>query len=62
VLDLYGEKDLPLVLENADKRAAAIQGVRGSAQIQVAGADHFFAGLENELARRTRQFLDARLK
>jgi pimeloyl-ACP methyl ester carboxylesterase len=62
VLDLYGEKDLPAVLETAEKRAAAIRGIRGSAQLQVAGADHFFAGQDDELVRRVRQFLDARLK
>jgi pimeloyl-ACP methyl ester carboxylesterase len=62
VLDLYGEKDLPAVLESAEKRAAAIRGIRGSGQIQVAGADHFFAGHDDELVRRVRQFLDARLR
>jgi hypothetical protein len=62
VLDLYGEKDLPAVLDNAGKRAAAIRGIRGSGQMQVAGADHFFAGMENELVHRVKQFLDSRLK
>jgi len=62
VLDLYGEKDFPSVLEEAGKRAAAIRGIRGSGQLQVAGADHFFAGMETELVRRVRQFLDSRLK
>ena len=62
VLDLYGEKDFPAVLDHAGQRAAAIRGIRGSAQIQVPGADHFFAGMEGELVRRVRQFLDARLK
>jgi len=62
VLDLYGEKDLPAVIEDAAKRAAAIRGVRGSGQVQVAGADHFFAGVETELIRRVKQFLDSRLR
>lgn len=62
VLDLYGEKDYPSVLANAAKRAAAIKTVRGSGQVQVAGADHFFAGMENELVRQARLFLDRRLK
>lgn len=62
VLDLYGEKDRPGVLEAAARRAAALRGIRGSGQIQVAGADHFFTGLEGELGRQVRQFLDARLK
>lgn len=62
VLDLYGENDFPSVLEDARKRAAAIRGIRGSGQVQVPGADHFFAGMEGEMVRRVRQFLDARLK
>ena len=62
VFDLYGERDFAAVLDNAAKRAAAIRGIRGSGQMQVAGADHFFAGMENELAHRVKQFLDSRLK
>lgn len=62
VLDLYGEKDQPAVLAHAEKRAAAIRGIRGSAQVQVAGADHFFTGTESELVRQVRLFLDRRLK
>lgn len=62
VLDLYGENDFPVVLESAAKRAAVIRKIRGSGQVQVAGADHFFAGMENELVRQVRQFLDARLQ
>jgi predicted alpha/beta-hydrolase family hydrolase len=58
VLDLYGEKDFPAVLELAAKRAAAIKAVRGSAQISVAGADHFFTGMDNELLRNVKPFLD----
>ncbi len=62
VLDLYGEKDLPAVLASAGKRAAAVSRVRGSGQIQVAGADHFFANRENELVNRVKLFLDRKLK
>jgi pimeloyl-ACP methyl ester carboxylesterase len=62
VLDLYGEKDLPAVLDGAPKRAAAIRGIRGSGQVQVAGAGHFFTGKEDELVRQVRFFLDHRLK
>ncbi|MNC91660.1 hypothetical protein D3C83_79610 [compost metagenome] len=62
VLDLYGEKDFPAVLDHAVQRAAAIRGIRGSGQAQVAGADHFFTGMEIELVRQTRLFLDARLR
>lgn len=62
VLDLYGENDFPVVLEDAGKRAAAIRGIRRSAQAQVAGADHFFTGMEGELVKRVRFFLDRVLK
>jgi pimeloyl-ACP methyl ester carboxylesterase len=62
VLDLYGELDQPAVLEGAPARAAVLRTIRGSAQVQVAGADHFFAGMEAELVRRTGLFLDARLR
>jgi len=62
VLDLYGEHDFPVVLENAARRADALRKVRRSGQVQVAGADHFFAGRENELVRQIRLFLDLRLK
>jgi pimeloyl-ACP methyl ester carboxylesterase len=62
VLDLYGEKDNAAVLGNARKRAAVLRTIRGSGQIEVPGADHFFAGREAELVRQVRLFLDRRLK
>ncbi len=62
VLDLYGEEDFPAVLGAAKQRAAAIRTVRRSGQVQVAGADHFFAGRENELVRQVGLFLDSRLR
>ena len=46
----------------ARERAAAIKTVRGSGQVQVAGADHFFAGMEAELVRQVKLFLDNRLR
>ena len=46
----------------AEKRAAILRAIRGSAQVEVAGADHFFAGREDELTRQVRLFLDRRLK
>jgi len=58
VLDLMGEKDLPAVLDNATKRAEAIRNIRGSGQISVAGADHFFNGMERELVQQVKLFLD----
>ena len=61
VLDLYGEKDYPAFI-GARERAAAIRKVRGSGQVRVAGADHFFAGMETELVRQVKLFLDNRLR
>lgn len=58
VLDLYGEKDFPEVLELAPKRAAALHTIRGSAQISVAGADHFFNGMDSQLVHNVKLFLD----
>jgi dienelactone hydrolase len=58
VLDLMGEKDLPAVLDNAAKRAEAIRNIRGSGQISVAGADHFFNGMDRELLQQVKLFLD----
>ncbi len=58
VLDIYGEKDFPLVLANAARRVDAIKRVRGSGQMSVAGADHYFTGAESDLVRHVRRFLD----
>ena len=58
VLDIYGEKDFPVVLQNAAKRADAIRRIRGSGQVSVAGADHYFNGTEAELTRHVKRFLD----
>ncbi len=58
VLDLYGEKDFPEVLALTAKRAAAIRNIRGSAQLSVAGADHFFTGMDKALVHNVKLFLD----
>ena len=58
ILDLYGEKDLPAVLAGVTQRRAAIERLRGSGQVNVAGADHFFRGHETELVRAVKLFLD----
>ena len=62
VLDIYGERDFPAVRDNAGARAESLRRVRGSAQIEVPGADHFFAGHEAELVGHIKRFLDQRLK
>jgi len=58
VLDIYGEKDFPVVLQNAVQRANAIKRIRGSGQVSLAGADHYFNGSEAELVRQVKRFLD----
>ena len=58
ILDIFGEKDFPVVLRHAAERANVIQRVRGSSQIQAPGADHYFNGAESELVRHVKRFLD----
>jgi pimeloyl-ACP methyl ester carboxylesterase len=62
ILDIYGQRDFPLVLQKTDARAAVLRTLKGSAQVEVAGADHYFAGSEAELVRRVSQFLDQRTR
>jgi pimeloyl-ACP methyl ester carboxylesterase len=59
VLDVYGEKDDPVVLESAMARRAALERIAGSKQRIIAGADHFYTGKEDELARALREFIEA---
>lgn len=49
VLDAYGERDNPGVLAGVDSRARLVAALRGSSQVRVAGADHFYAGRERDL-------------
>jgi dienelactone hydrolase len=62
VLDLYGERDFPAVRDNSAARAESLRRVRGSAQVEVPGADHFFIGQETILVRQVKLFLDQKLK
>ncbi len=62
ILDLYGQRDFPLVLQKADARAAVLAKLKGSAQIEVPEADHYFTGQDRALALRARQFLDQKFK
>lgn len=59
VLDVYGEKDNPAVLESAVARRAALERAARSKQRVIAGADHFYTGRETELAQVLREFIDA---
>ncbi len=49
VLDLYGSKDLPGVLDTVEKRAQAAAHNKGYSQLVTDGADHFYEGYEAEL-------------
>lgn len=60
VLDLYGQNDLAQVVDNAGKRAAGLKQ-KGSAQVVVPGADHFFEGKDTELLEQVRGWLDKTL-
>lgn len=60
VFDLYGENDLPAVLQNAGKRGKALRHPK-SAQAKVAGADHFFEGQDAALIEHVRAYLDKTL-
>jgi alpha/beta superfamily hydrolase len=58
VFDLYGENDLPAVVQGAQQRAASIQDVQRSQQVMAPQADHFFTNQQAELVRYVRDFLD----
>lgn len=59
VLDVYGEKDLPNVLRADWRRRMTIDSIAGSRQVRIAGADHFYAGKEKELAATIDAFIRA---
>ena len=59
VLDVYGDGDLPGVLETAEARRAAADNSTGFQQSRVAGADHFFDGSDAELLDLVRDWLTA---
>jgi pimeloyl-ACP methyl ester carboxylesterase len=58
ILDVYGERDFAPVREAAGARAAVLRTLKGSAQVEVAGADHYFNGSEQALTSQIRRFLD----
>jgi pimeloyl-ACP methyl ester carboxylesterase len=60
VFDLYGSRDLDAVRDSTKDRANAARsaGNTGYRQTEIEGADHFFAGLDDELVRRVRGWLD----
>lgn len=62
VLDLYGQNDLPDVLNNAAARKATLQGKPGSEQMQVARADHFFTDMDTQLVDIVATYLNQQFK
>ncbi|HEB97290.1 MAG TPA: DUF3530 family protein [Sedimenticola thiotaurini] len=59
VLDIYGSRDLDAVRGTAPLRAAAARraGNGDYRQVEVAGADHFFRGLDETLVARVRSWI-----
>lgn len=57
VLDLYGDSDLPAVLQGAKARAASFH-VKGSKQMIAPQSDHFFNNRDAELVKHVRDYLD----
>jgi alpha/beta superfamily hydrolase len=58
VLDLYGEHDLPHVLNLAKKRAVSLKGNPKSRQMKLAKSDHFYTNHEAEMVQGVKHFLD----
>lgn len=53
ILDLYGSQDLPNVMEFANAHAPiARKANKHYTQVKVAGADHFFTNMQDELIKR----------
>lgn len=49
VIDIFGEKDLPGVIESAPKRAFAAGHNKKYSQVKIKGANHFFEGQDDDL-------------
>jgi alpha/beta superfamily hydrolase len=59
ILDVYGEADLPSVVDAAWRRRMAMaSAAEGSRQLRIGGADHFFTGKHQALAREIAGWLD----
>jgi pimeloyl-ACP methyl ester carboxylesterase len=59
ILDMYGSRDLSLVLRSSKDRLRAAHKAENRAyqQLEVQGADHFFQGLEGDLVARVRAWI-----
>lgn len=60
ILDLYGSRDLELVIESAPARARAAKnsGNKNYTQTEVIGADHFFAQMDGLLVSKVKSWLN----
>jgi pimeloyl-ACP methyl ester carboxylesterase len=58
VLDIFGSKDWEITQVGASERLKQISKIRGSRQVVVPEALHFFEGQENVLAKEIISFLD----
>jgi len=56
---MYGENDLPAVLNGVAARAASLKGNAGAKQVKVPKADHFYNNHEAEMVKAVKDFLDA---
>ncbi|MEJ2611628.1 MAG: DUF3530 family protein [Candidatus Thiodiazotropha sp.] len=59
ILDLFGSRDLPSVMESAEerRRVALDNGQDRYRQEKVIGADHYFRGVQSSLTRRVQAWL-----
>jgi pimeloyl-ACP methyl ester carboxylesterase len=58
VLDMYGENDLPPVLNMVKKRAESLKGNKKSRQVRMAKSDHFYTSHETQMVKEVKRFLD----
>ena len=59
IYDLYGAKDNPPVVKNAEKRAATLKSNAASKQTRAPNADHFFTGQDDALVKYVKDYLDS---
>lgn len=59
IVDIYGAVDEPDVIKTAEQKVAIARksGNKNYTQIKVAGADHFFTNMQEELIKRIRDWL-----
>lgn len=60
IYDLYGENDIPPVLNTARKRVGTLSNSK-SIQTVAPNSDHFFSGHENDLVNYVKDYLDKSL-